>query len=131
MPDNRTDPRFRTANEPEDAGARRAAPSPSPLAAASALGDFIRTEHGIAGLKRYTLSLNPLLPYDMIEQLAGKFGIPVPPKPPEPVIPPPDPKPEKNVGLSPEQLMLMMNALGGGQTGGGLDPSLLMQLMKK
>ena len=102
----------------------------SPLAAAFSLGEFIRAEHGTAGLKRFLLSLNPLLPYDMIQQLAAKYAMPAPPKPPEPVIPQTVEKQEKPAGMSPEQLMLLMNALNGGQSG-GLDPALLMKLMQK
>ena len=124
----------RAAGNSPGAAGHTAAPAPSadlsPLAAALSLGEFVKGEHGVSGLRRYLLSLNPLLPYDMIEQLAGKFDLSAPPKPPEPTIPQVEEKKAAPPGLSPEQLLMMMNALGG-TSKGGIDPSMLMQLMKK
>lgn len=132
MAEGRTEPNAanmggRSSPPPPHAPAEQA--GCSPLAAAFALGEYVRLERGTAGVRQYIAALNALIPYDMIEQLTGKFDVCAPPKPPEPCAPPAPEKPEKPAGLSTEQLLLMMNALGGGQKG-GLDPSLLMKLMK-
>ena len=64
---------------------------PSPLACAVSLGEAVREEHGRAGVEQYVKALAPLLPRELIDQLAYRLNVPVPAAPPPP--PPPPQKP--------------------------------------
>ena len=48
-----------------------AQPRVSPLQAAVALGEYVRTEHGRAGAQRFVAALSPLLPGELLEQAAA------------------------------------------------------------
>ncbi len=62
---------------------------PSPLSCAVTLGEAVRDEHGRAGVEAYVKALAPLLPRDLIDQLAYRLNVPVPAAPPPPPPPPP------------------------------------------
>ena len=65
---------------------------PSPLSCAVVLGEAVRDEHGRAGVEAYVKALAPLLPRDLLDQLAYRLNVPVPapaPPPPPPLPPPP------------------------------------------
>lgn len=119
---------MRNTQEPPG-GYQRPGPPIPPLAAAIAMGEFILSEHGREGVRRYVRAIAPFLPPDLLEPLARRMGVPVPPPPPPPPEPAPEPPPPPKSALPPEQMMLLMQALG--NKGGGLDPKLLMQLMGK
>lgn len=103
-----------------------------PIGSAAMLGEFIRTEHGREGVRRYLAAINPLVPHDILERIAAQLGEPAPPelRPPQPQPTPieHDPPPKKN-NMSPEQMLMFMQALNGGD--GGVDPKILMQLLQK
>lgn len=112
-----------------------------PLIAAVTLGEFIRSEHGREGVHRYVQVLAALVPHGLIVQVAKRLNTEVPPPlPPLPVDDPPSPSPppkreNKSAGnLSPEQLIKLMQNMGkgtgGNGTGGGLDPAMLISLLK-
>ena len=105
----------------------------SSLQAGVLLGQAVRDEHGREGLRAYVAALNPLLPRALVEQLAHKLGVEVPP--PVPPIPhglavaqPPPKPPQKEGGAIPPELLLQL--LQGSSGGGGLDPSLLLKLLQ-
>ena len=66
---------------------------PSPLSCAVTLGEAVREEHGRAGAEQYVNALAPLLPRDLIDQLAYRLNVPAPAVP-LPPPPPPPPKPQ-------------------------------------
>ena len=67
---------------------------PSPLSCAVTLGEAVREEHGRAGVESYVKALVPLLPRDLIDQLAYRLNVPIPaPAPPPPPNPPAPQKP--------------------------------------
>ena len=69
---------------------------PSPLSCAVVLGEAVRDEHGRAGVETYVKALAPLLPRELIDQLAYRLNVPVPapaPPPPPPPLPPPPQRP--------------------------------------
>ena len=57
---------------------------PSPLSCAVTLGEAVRDEHGRAGVEAYVKALAPLLPHDLIDQLAYRLNVPIPQAPPPP-----------------------------------------------
>lgn len=68
----------------------------SPLSCAVTLGEAVRDEHGRAGVEAYVTALVPLLPAQLVDQLAYRLNVPVPsPKPAPPPPPPPPPKPQQ------------------------------------
>ena len=81
---------------------------PSLLACAVTLGEAVREEHGRAGVEQYVKALAPLLPRDMIDQLAYRLNVPVPAAP----LPPPPP-PQKPPMQMPdmERLFQMMRLM--------------------
>lgn len=105
-----------------------------PIGAAAMLGEFIRTEHGREGVRRYLAAINPLVPHDILERIAAQLGENAPPeiRPPQPQQQATpiehDPPPKKN-NMSPEQMLILMQAMNGGD--GGIDPKILMQLLQK
>ncbi len=82
---------------------------PSPLACAVALGEAVREEHGRAGVEQYVKALAPLLPRDLIDQLAYRLNVPAPAVP----LPPPPPPPQRPPMQAPnmEQLFQMMRLM--------------------
>ena len=80
---------------------------PSPLACAVSLGEAVREEHGRAGVEQYVKALAPLLPRELIDQLAYRLNVPVPAAPPPPPPPqkPPMPLPDM------EKLIQMMRLM--------------------
>ncbi len=62
---------------------------PSPLSCAVILGEAVRDEHGRAGVEAYVKALAPLLPRDLVDQLAYRLNVPAP----APNLPPPPPPP--------------------------------------
>ena len=76
---------------------------PSPLSCAVLLGEAVRDEHGRAGVEAYVKALAPLLPRELVDQLAYRLNVPVP-APPCPPAPPPPPKPQPDM----EKLIQMM-----------------------
>lgn len=81
---------------------------PSPLSCAVTLGEAVRDEHGRAGVEAYVKALAPLLPRDLIDQLAYRLNVPVPQAPP-PAPPPPPPKPTQAPDM--ERLFQMMRLM--------------------
>ena len=84
---------------------------PSPLACAVSLGEAVREEHGRAGVEQYVKALAPLLPRELIDQLAYRLNVPVPAAPPPPPSPPqkpPMPLPDMEKLL---QMMRLMDQL--------------------
>lgn len=82
---------------------------PSPLSCAVVLGEAVRDEHGRAGVEAYVKALSPLLPRDLLDQLAYRLNVPVPapaPPPPPPPLPPPPQKPPQMPDM--EKLFQMM-----------------------
>ena len=87
---------------------------PSPLACAVALGEAVREEHGRAGVEQYVKALAPLLPRDLIDQLAYRLNVPVPaapPPPPPPPAPPAPPAPKPMQMPDMERLFQMMRLM--------------------
>ncbi len=84
---------------------------PSPLACAVALGEAVREEHGRAGVEQYVKALAPLLPRDLVDQLAYRLNVPAPaaPPPPPPPSPPPAQKPVQMPDM--ERLFQMMRLM--------------------
>lgn len=106
-----------------------------PLAAAERLCEFIRSEHGRAGVGRFLAALAPFVPRDFLEQLARHTGASVPPprEAPHGERPPhgEGPHPPQNQGMKPEQLLKLLNMTGNGGNGGGMDPATLIKLMSE
>lgn len=100
----------------------------SPLQAAVTLGEHVRTEHGRAGVQRFVAALAPLLAEDLLQQAAQQLGVPCPAKPVQAAGPG---GPEHRGEPDMKQMLALMQAMQKGGGGGGLDPSLLMQLMQK
>ena len=84
---------------------------PSPLACAVALGEAVREEHGRAGVEQYVKALAPLLPRDLIDQLAYRLNVPVPAAPPPPPPPPAPPAPKPMQLPDMERLFQMMRLM--------------------
>ena len=86
---------------------------PSPLSCAVFLGETVREEHGRAGVEAYVKALSPLLPRDMIDQLAYRLNVPAPapPCPPPPPSPAPPPKPQQPDMEKLFQMMRLMEQL--------------------
>ena len=84
---------------------------PSPLACAVALGESVREEHGRAGVEQYVKALAPLLPRDLIDQLAYRLNVPVPAAPPPPPPPPAPPAPKPMQLPDMERLFQMMRLM--------------------
>ena len=85
---------------------------PSPLSCAVVLGEAVRDEHGRAGVKTYVKALAPLLPRELIDQLAYRLNVPVPapaPPPPPPLPPPPQKPPMQMPDM--EKLLQMMRLM--------------------
>lgn len=98
------------------------------IAAGATLGELVRIQYGREGVKRYLVAINPLIPYDALTRIADLLGEAAPP---ECVLEQARPKPEekpKSPAMNPEQMLLLMQALGGGE--GGLDPKLLLKLLQ-
>ena len=96
-----------------------AQPRVSPLQAAVALGEYVRTEHGRAGAQRFVAALSPLLPGELLEQAARQLGV-QPPAPPH--------EPQQRGAPDMDRMLALMQALQKGKD--GLDPKLLMQKMQ-
>ena len=96
-----------------------AQPRVSPLQAAVALGEYVRTEHGRAGAQRFVAALSPLLPGELLEQAARQLGV-QPPAPPH--------EPQQRGAPDMDRMLALMQALQKGKD--GLDPKLLMQMMQ-
>ncbi|MBQ1632033.1 MAG: hypothetical protein II049_04355 [Clostridia bacterium] len=82
---------------------------PSPLSCAVVLGEAVRDEHGRAGVEAYVKALAPLLPRELLDQLAYRLNVPVPtpaPPPPPPPLPPPQRPPMQMPDM--EKLFQMM-----------------------
>lgn len=105
-----------------------------PLAAAERLCEFIRSEHGRAGVGRFLGALAPFVPRDFLEQLARHTGVQAPParETPQAERPPhtEPPHPPQSQGMKPEQLLRLMQMTGNGG-GGGMDPATLIKLMSE
>ena len=83
---------------------------PSPLSCAVVLGEAVRDEHGRAGVETYVKALAPLLPRELIDQLAYRLNVPVPaPTPLCPAPPPPPPPPKQQPDM--EKLFQMMRLM--------------------
>lgn len=83
---------------------------PSPLSCAVFLGETVREEHGRAGVETYVKALAPLLPRELIDQLAYRLNVPVPaPAPLCPAPPPPPPPPKQQPDM--EKLFQMMRLM--------------------
>lgn len=96
----------------------------SPLQAAVALGEHVRTEHGRDGVQRFIAALSPLLPDEVLQPAAQQLGVNPPARGKEP-----SKKQQQRSGPDMEQMLRLMQALQKGKD--GLDPKLLMQLMQK
>lgn len=83
---------------------------PSPLSCAVTLGEAVRDEHGRAGVEAYVKALAPLLPHDLIDQLAYRLNVPIPQAPPPPP-PPPPPAPKPSQAPDMEKLFQMMRLM--------------------
>ena len=79
---------------------------PSPLFCAVTLGEAVREEHGRQGVLEYVKALAPLLPADLVDRLAYRLNVPVPPVSPPP--PPPAPPVPKSAPPDMEKLLQMM-----------------------
>ena len=79
---------------------------PSPLSCAVVLGEAVRDEHGRAGVEAYVKALSPLLPRELIDQLAYRLNVPAPTPAPCPPPPPPPPPPKQQPDM--EKLFQMM-----------------------
>ncbi|MBQ2201286.1 MAG: hypothetical protein II872_06610 [Clostridia bacterium] len=77
---------------------------PSPLLCAVTLGEAVRDEHGRAGVEAYVRALAPLLPGELVDQLAYRLNVPVPAPPCPPAPPPPPARPQPDM----EKLLQMM-----------------------
>ena len=84
---------------------------PSPLACAVALGEAVREEHGRAGVEQYVKALAPLLPRDLVDQLAYRLNVPAPAAPPPPPPPPPPPAQKPVQMPDMERLFQMMRLM--------------------
>ena len=85
---------------------------PSPLSCAVILGEAVRDEHGRAGVEAYVKALSPLLPRDLVDQLAYRLNVPIPtPAPPPPPPTPPPPKPQQPDMEKLFQMMRLMEQL--------------------
>ena len=110
-----------TQNSPQNRGQEL-----NPLHAAFSLGEYVRMEHGNAGVGRYVTALGPFLPRELMEQLCRALNAELPP--PQPTQSPSPPPPEekaKSPGMSPEMMMLMMQLMNGGE----MDASSLIKLL--
>ena len=83
-------------------------PGPTPLSCAVTLGEAVREERGRQGVTEYVKALAPLLPPNLIDQLAYQLNVPVP-APPCP--PPPPPCPPKNAPPPDMEKLLQMMRL--------------------
>ena len=81
---------------------------PSPLSCAVILGETVREEHGRAGVEAYVKALTPLLPRDLVDQLAYRLNVPVPAPLSPPTAPPPAP-PKQQPDM--EKLFQMMRLM--------------------
>lgn len=79
---------------------------PSPLSCAVILGEAVRDEHGRAGVETYVKALSPLLPRELIDQLAYRLNVPAPAPPCPP--PPPAPLPPRPQQPDMEKLLHLM-----------------------
>lgn len=103
-------------------GAERRMP---PLAAAVALGEAIRYEHGREGAERFLQGLTPLMPLDFLEQAAELLGVEKPqPRAEKPVQAQKKPAAQ----IPPQQLMGMLRQMQGG---GKPDPATLLSMLGK
>ncbi len=84
---------------------------PSPLSCAVTLGEAVRDEHGRAGVEAYVKALLPLLPRDLVDQLAYRLNVPVPVPIPPPPPPAPPPKPQQPDMEKLFQMMRLMEQL--------------------
>ena len=83
---------------------------PSPLSCAVTLGEAVRDEHGRAGVEAYVKALSPLLPRELIDQLAYRLNVPIP-APAAPPQPPPPPPVQRSPQPDMEKLFLMMRLM--------------------
>ena len=108
---------------------QRADRSFEPLISAASLGEFVRSEHGREGVRRYVAALQPFVPRGFLERLAMQLQVEAPSeRPPEPAE-----KPEKRAaapaGMQPEQLMKLLQMMNKG--GGKPDPAALLGMLGK
>lgn len=82
---------------------------PSPLSCAVILGECIREERGKQGLCCFINTLSELLPFSMVEQIACRLNVPMPPQKPQ--LPSPPPKPKQGEGIGMNQLMQLMRMM--------------------
>ena len=82
---------------------------PSPLFCAVTLGEAVREEHGRQGVQEYVKALAPLLPANLIDQLAYRLNVPAPAAPPPP--PPPAPPVQKSAPAPDMEKLLQMMRL--------------------
>ena len=83
---------------------------PSPLSCAVTLGEAVRDEHGRAGVEAYVKALSPLLPRELIDQLAYRLNVPIP-APAAPPQPPPPPPMQRSPQPDMEKLFQMMRLM--------------------
>ena len=81
---------------------------PAPLLCAVTLGEAVREEHGRQGVQAFVKALAPLLPQDLIDQLAYRLNVPIPTAPPPP---PPPPAPKSAPMPDMEKLLQMMRLM--------------------
>ena len=116
-------------NPPNQNGGAEGPAKGDPIPAAFALGEFIRGEHGREGVRMYVQALSGLLPEEHLLQLSQKLNT-APPKP-RPIQKERDVEPKRSGGMSPEQVLKLMQAMKKTESGKGIDPSILMSFMKK
>ncbi len=104
-----------------------------PLREATALGEFIRIEHGAEGVRRFICLLDGLVPRIFLEQLCIQLCIDVPPQRAE------QPNKPRDGGLSSDKLFSLLSSFGGksgsspagNASAGGIDPAMLLKLLRK
>lgn len=108
-------------------------PSEPPIAEAAALGAYIQIEHGRDGVRRYASALLPFVSYSFVSRLAEALHIEAPPpqQPPQthPHAPQQQAQPPQREGISPEKMLSLLQGMGGNKDG-GIDPALLIKLLR-
>lgn len=104
--------------------------SVTPVSAICGVCEFVKLEHGNAGVRRCLGVLQPFLTPELIQGAAKRLGVEPPPPPTatqtQTQQPPPPPPPRKEIPM--DQLMKLLSSNGGQK---GIDPAMLLQMLGK
>ncbi len=99
----------------------------TPLSAICGVCEFVKLEHGNAGVRRCLGALQPFLTPELILGSAKRMGVePPPPSTATQTQTQPPPPPRKEIPM--DQLMKLLSSAGGQK---GIDPAMLLQMLGK